>query len=356
MTSIPHKLESWFAEHQRNLPWRRPDRNSNRRGYHVFVAEIMLQQTQVDRVIDRYQQFIRRFPTVRSLADADTQEVLTLWQGLGYYRRAHYLHSAAQQIINEHKGRIPREVDALLTLPGIGPYTAGAVASIAFGQRVPIVDGSVARVLSRVYEIELPFDQTIGRNLTWKHATALVEKCTEPATFNQAMMELGSLICTPKDPKCDQCPIHRSCRAKRHKRTHELPMAQRKNETQPIYVAVLPLIRRNRIYLVQRPDHGLWASLWHPTAYESTQPIKLKDLAHHMSRSHNIEATQIVSDNHFIHHTSHRTVHFTIHSAIQTTGRARRGRWIHLNEMQNTPISNAHHKVIRMTIQEKKDR
>jgi len=188
-------LERWFARHARDLPWRR-----RRTGYRALVAEVMLQQTQVSRVAERYVEFLRRFPTVRGLAEADEQEVLAAWQGLGYYRRARNLHAAARLIVAERGGRIPRTVDGLRQLPGVGRYTAGAIASIVYGAPAPIVDGNVQRVIARWDANDAPPADASTVAETWRRAEDLVGATARPGVLNEALMELGATVCTPVNP------------------------------------------------------------------------------------------------------------------------------------------------------------
>ena len=192
---LPDRLLAWYDTHQRDLPWR-----ENRDPYHVWLSEIMLQQTRVAAVIDHYRKFLRRFPTVQKLAAARKSSVLAAWSGLGYYRRARMMHAAAKAIVREYGGRFPETADSLRTLPGIGRYTSAAIASIAFGQPVAVVDGNVERVLQRLSGRRLA-----GEEL-WKAANGLLDK-RRPGDFNQAMMELGAVVCTPRAPACLTCPI-----------------------------------------------------------------------------------------------------------------------------------------------------
>ncbi len=206
------RLESWFRKQARPLPWRVVDRRSGRRNpYRALVAEVMLQQTQVGRVLEKYGPFLRRFPTVRALAAADEQEVLAAWSGLGYYRRARLLHCAARAIVERHRGRIPDDAAALRALPGVGRYTAGAIASIVFGRAEPIVDGNVRRVLLRIEGRAVRAKRDGNDGWCWDQAGRLVKSAASPAVFNEALMELGATVCVPRGPKCVACPIAAWC-------------------------------------------------------------------------------------------------------------------------------------------------
>jgi A/G-specific adenine glycosylase len=203
-------LEQWFAQHRKDYPWRQ-----TRDPYAILVAEVMLQQTQIATVLERgfYARWLARFPDFQTLALASEEDVLRTWEGLGYYRRARNLQKLAQVIVAEHAGQMPRDPFSILALPGIGPYTAGAVASFAFELAEPIVDGNVARVLMRVFDDATPIDGTEGTKRLWQRAKILVEAATKPGDFNSALMELGQTLCRPSDADCNGCPVRSFCRA-----------------------------------------------------------------------------------------------------------------------------------------------
>ena len=201
------QLLQWFDRSKRDLPWRKTSDP-----YGIWVSEVMLQQTQVERVIRYWTKFLERFPTVKSLAAAELKDVLGLWTGLGYYSRARNLHRAAQEVVARFEGELPDSVDALLTLPGFGRYTAGAVGSIAFGLATPLVDGNVARVLSRLLELDGVPGEKVREAGLWAAAEVLVEG-ERPGDWNQSLMELGATVCVPQNPLCLVCPVRGSCRA-----------------------------------------------------------------------------------------------------------------------------------------------
>lgn len=207
---ISQALVAWFRSHGRDYPWRR-----TQDPYAILVSEIMLQQTQIATVLERgfYQRWMARFPDFDSLAAAREEDVLKAWEGLGYYRRARHLHRLAQELVERHDGIFPQEHEMILSLPGIGPYTAGAVSSFAFGQAQAVVDGNVARVLSRVYNDATPVDSSAGSRLLWERAGELVAATNDPRALNSALMELGQTHCTPKRPNCLLCPVRSHCRA-----------------------------------------------------------------------------------------------------------------------------------------------
>ena len=235
------RLLAWYDANKRDLPWRYPSLttpsgqspDSNLPGpYYTLVSEAMLQQTQVATVIPYFHRFLEAFPTLNSLANADEQAVLTLWQGLGYYRRARNLHACAQVIMATHQGMIPCDLNELLKLPGVGRYTAGAIASIAFNHPAPLVDGNVIRVLSRWFSIKDHVDETPVKKQLWSFAESLVP-ASRPGDFNQAMMELGALVCSPRSPKCEACPIKTLCLACKENKADSYPRHNKKETPSP---------------------------------------------------------------------------------------------------------------------------
>ena len=255
--SIAKSLLAWYRKHRRNLPWREhPD------PYRVWVSEIMLQQTRVDTVIPYYHRFLKRFPTVTALAEASPDEVLKAWENLGYYARARHLHKGAQVIVDRYSGRIPNTPEALTAIPGIGPYAAGAILSIAFKQPVPAVDGNVRRVLSRLFSVREPAGRTEALKIIHSLAVSLIPK-KAPGSFNQALMDLGATICTPKSPACSDCPLQRICKARQEGLQEALPQSEKKPAVPHKRMAAAILQdRRGRVLVVRRPPSGLLASLW----------------------------------------------------------------------------------------------
>jgi A/G-specific adenine glycosylase len=245
------RLLAWFDEHRRDLPWR-----GARDPFAVWISEVMLQQTQVTTVIPYYQRFLARFPDAKALADAPLSEVLALWSGLGYYSRARNLHRAAQAIARDG---MPRTSRALRELPGFGRYTAAAVASIAFGEPVAVVDGNVARVLARLLAIEAPLASVAER--LWSEAQALVDPA-RPGAFNEAMMELGATVCTPSKPRCLCCPIHGDCAAQRRGLQSRIPAPKARAQRQRLDLACAAVLRDGAILLGRRSEKGLFGGLW----------------------------------------------------------------------------------------------
>lgn len=251
------RLLAWYARNKRALPWRRDARAP----YRVWIAETLLQQTQVATVIPYYERFLARFPNVRALASASLDEVLKVWEGAGYYARARNLHRAAQEIVARFDGEIPSTVEELRTLPGIGRYTAGAIASIAFGRDAPVVDGNVARVLCRYFNIAAAPQQARTQKDLWQLAETLVPRGRAGA-FNQALMELGATICAPRAPQCAGCPLARGCAARQWNLQDKLPTKRAPKKLPHHQVAVGIIWKRGKILIAQRPAEKLLGGLW----------------------------------------------------------------------------------------------
>jgi A/G-specific adenine glycosylase len=250
------KLLAWYDRHARDLAWRRsPD------PYRVWVSEIMLQQTQVATVSDYFPRFVATFPTIASLARAPEEKVLRLWEGLGYYRRARQLHRAAKVIVAEHGGRFPSEVEAVRALPGIGRYTAGAILSIAFDQRQPILEANTVRLLSRLMAYRGDPRSKSGEILLWQLAEELLPR-SGSSRFNQALMELGSLVCTPRSPACESCPVRSLCPTHRQGLQEVIPRVRSKPRTEQVREVLLVVRNGDRILLRRRRADERWAGFW----------------------------------------------------------------------------------------------
>jgi A/G-specific adenine glycosylase len=248
---------AWYKTQKRDLPWRRTGDP-----YAIWVSEVMLQQTQVKTVLGYYERWMQRFPTVRALASAEDADVLHAWQGLGYYSRARRLLSGARAVAERHGGQLPRDVNALLALPGIGPYSAGAIASIAFGLPEPIVDGNVVRVLCRLFALEGDPAKSPLKQRLWQLARELVP-ADKPSEFNQSLMELGATICTPTSPRCTQCPVAKQCGALALGKERELPQLAKRAAPTEVRTAAAYVRRDDKVLLRQMPaDAPRWAGLW----------------------------------------------------------------------------------------------
>ncbi len=258
-------LGAWFDVEARDLPWRRA-----REPYAVWLSEIMLQQTRVDTVVPYFQRFLRRFPDVRALAAAEIDDVLHLWSGLGYYRRARQLYATAREVTERHGGVFPSDAPGLRGLPGIGAYTAGAIASIAYGKREPLVDGNVARVLARLEGIADPVKSPAVVRRLWAAAARLLPG-DRPGRFNEALMELGATVCTPRDPRCDACPVARFCVARGSGREREIPVTESKRAVPTVEaVAVVLADAAGQLLFARRREGGLFGGLWEPPMVEGS--------------------------------------------------------------------------------------
>ena len=255
--AIGRALLAWYTRHKRDLPWRK-----SLDPYAVWVSEMMLQQTQVATVIPYFQRWMERFPDVAALARAEEGDVLHAWQGLGYYSRARNLRRAALTIVAEHGGRVPDEIVKLRALPGIGPYSAGAIASIAYGRAEPLVDGNVIRVLTRLFAVRGDPNKTDVKNRIWALARALVP-AEAPGDFNQALMELGATVCTPQRPRCDVCPLASRCAALEQQLTDVLPELPAREKPTQVHMVAAVIARGERVLVTKlRGDAPRWAGMW----------------------------------------------------------------------------------------------
>ena len=256
MTSLVLDLLDWYAQHARSLPWR-----GILDPYAVWVSEVMLQQTRVETVIPYYQRWMEHFPTVSDLAQASQQEVLAVWEGLGYYSRARNLHRAAQLVVGQHGGQLPSDPRALRDLPGIGRYTAGAIASLAFGLDEPALDGNIRRVLARLFNITEPARSPAGERRLWELARQLLPP-GRAGDYNEALMDLGATLCTPRNPDCGRCPLNHHCQAYHLGVQDERPVVLAKPVVPHYTVTAAVIERRGSFLITQRPPDGLLGGLW----------------------------------------------------------------------------------------------
>jgi A/G-specific adenine glycosylase len=254
--AIARGLSRWFEQHARDLPWRQ-----TRDPYAIWVSEIMLQQTRVDTVERHWGRFMERFPDLASLASADEDAVLQQWSGLGYYRRARLLHRGAKHVHEALGGVLPRTAEQLRDIPGVGPYTAGAISSIAFDQPAALVDGNVARVHSRLAAIEDPAEQDAKAKSHWRFVERVLAH-GRPRVLAQALMELGATVCTPRSPSCLVCPVRKQCRAYASGRQDVIPAVKVKQKSPEQQLFAVALRRGERVLLERRPEDGLLAGLW----------------------------------------------------------------------------------------------
>ena len=333
---IRRALLRWYERTRRDLPWRR-----TRDPYAIWIAETMLQQTQVKTALPYYRRFLRALPSVEALDRARRAEVLALWSGLGYYRRAMNLKNAARKIVRDHGGKLPRDFRALRALPGIGPYTAGALMSIAFHERYPAVDGNARRVLTRLFNIK--------REKALQQVAARLVSASRPGQFNQALMELGATVCLPRDPRCPRCPIAAGCEARKfgsirlQKRLAPKPAARKIDWP-------LALIRKNdKILLRRRPDGGLLPGLWEIPGgerkkSESLQAALRRHLAGLSERVKLESAMGVIR-----HNITNRRIHAPVYLCACAGKTSPPGwRWLPLSSLSRHPLSSLSLKAARL--------
>ncbi len=334
-------LLTWYRAYKRSLPWRETDNP-----YYIWVSEIMLQQTRVDTVIPYYEKFIKRFPTVNVLAEADEQEVLKMWEGLGYYSRARNLHSAVKEIVATYDSKVPADEVQLGELPGIGPYTKGAILSIAFNQAIPAVDGNVMRVLSRVLCIE----DNVLEQKTNRFIEKIVKEiiCEEdPASFNQGLMEIGATICTPRKPSCTECPLQHQCCAFQRNVTEQLPVRVKKTKQKKLdYYVIIIKDQHGNIAIEQRPNEGLLANLWQ-------FPMVLKEnilINHTIFSSKGVRIRLGTKLGEIKHLFSHLIWHLHVYEGIVENIDDLKTKFVSIEQLDKYPFSTAHIKVMEHII------
>jgi len=335
---------SWFAERKRDLPWRRTGD-----AYRIWLSEIMLQQTRVAAVIPYYERFLETFPNVRALARAGTDRVLANWAGLGYYSRARNLQRAAKEIVSHHAGEFPRGYEAALALPGIGRYTAAAVLSIAYGEPHAVLDGNVARVLARLGAVR----GDLRAPAKWRKLEATAQEAldrTAPGDWNQAMMELGATVCTPKSPRCADCPIEKWCRAHALGIAEKLPAARKKRATVKVTLAAAVLLDpRGRTLLVRQPggDGALFSRLWQFPALETTGRDTGAALAVHLREKFSVAGksrlTPLTTARHAVTFRNIRLEPYLVR--VARLPRVTGARVVALTQIRSLPISNATQKI-----------
>lgn len=272
MNIIRHKLKEWYLANKRDLPWR-----NTSDPYKIWISEIILQQTRVNQGFDYYVRFVQRFPDVRSLADADEDEVLKYWQGLGYYSRARNLHKAAKQVVEKFGGKFPPNYEEVLSLSGIGTYTASAICSFAYNQNYAVVDGNVFRVLARIFAVSTPIDSSAGQKEFAQLAENLLDK-TDTHTHNQAVMEFGALQCVPANPNCEICPLKEHCKAYHLNIAAELPVKQGKTAVSNRYFHYFFIQNGEFTYLQKRTGKDIWQNLYEFPLIETETDTRLNEL------------------------------------------------------------------------------
>ena len=355
ITLFRKNLLAWFETHNRKLPWR-----DTEDPYRIWVSEVMLQQTQVKKVLEYYQKFVSRFPDVERLAAADLQDLLKTWEGLGYYARARNLHKAAQVVVEDMAGEIPADYATFRELPGVGEYIAAAVQSIAFNHPYAVVDGNVKRVLARLFLIEVPINQSASAKVFQEKADLLLDD-TAPGIFNQAMMELGATVCRPQSPTCILCPVNTGCRAFQTARQDEFPVRQ-KSRPLPEYHIVAGVIHKGeQVLITQRKPEGLLGGLWEfPSgkigAGETTERACIRTIRE--------ETNLLVQPIEYLTRVKHAYTHFKItmdvfHCYYQSgevvLNEAVDYRWITVDQIDQFPFPRSNHKFIPLLTQGKEE-
>ena len=272
MSTLHDTLINWYAENHRDLPWRHDPTP-----YEVWLSEVILQQTRVNQGMDYYLRFVEKWPTVSALANASEEEVLKMWQGLGYYSRARNLHKCAKQVVEQYHGEFPADYEQLKKLQGIGDYTAAAIASIAFNLPQAVVDGNVYRVLARLYDIDTPININEGQKTFARLADELLNR-EQPGLHNQALMEFGALHCTPKNPNCLLCPLQAQCLAFAHQTVMQRPVKLQKTKVTTRYFNYLVIRIKDSIYLHKRSDNDIWRNLYDFPCIESDKPLSADEV------------------------------------------------------------------------------
>lgn len=348
--SVRRKLMGWYNKNRRHLPWR-----DTTDPYRIWVSEVMLQQTQVQTALPYYKTFLKRYPTLAALADADQQQVLKSWEGLGYYTRARNLHRAAGILIADHDGKVPAEWDQFIALPGVGDYIASAVQSIAFNTPHAVVDGNVKRVYARLLKLKTEVN-TPSAHKTYKAEAIRYLLQSDPGTFNQAVMELGALVCTPRKPHCDGCPLRSDCLARLSDQVALYPR-RRQSKPVPIYQIATGIVRRRgKVLITRRKSDGLLGGLWEfpggkQRGNESAEAACRREIAEETGLDVKIEShlTRVK------HAYSHFKIEMDVFLCRSTTGAVKLSgpvafRWISTDEIKDFPFPGANHKFIPLLL------
>ena len=332
----------WYDRYRRELPWRTsPSRPGPLDPYHVLVSETMLQQTQVATVIPYYHRFLERFPNIKVLAEADEHAVLRLWQGLGYYSRARNLQAAARKVLTEYDGQLPQTAQELLKLPGIGRYTAGAVASLAFGKRAPILDGNVTRVLCRLDVVRDDPRTRDNQALLWSRAEQVLPK-RRVGDFNSALMELGATICTPRNPHCLICPVREHCEARASGEQDRIPPPKKARATPLVRRRTYCIVDGDRWLIERRPERGRWPGMWQFVTRDPHDPLTSLGVA--TGKPKRIGTVE--------HTLTHRRYRFEVFLAPATSSKIgpveRPTRWLTRLEIDAHPLPRPHLKILEI--------
>ena len=318
-------ITNWYRQNKRTLPWR-----ETKNPYWIWLSEIILQQTRVDQGLAYYNTFVEKYPTVVDLANADEQSILNDWQGLGYYSRARNLHFSAKIIRDQYKGQFPPSFDEIIQLKGVGKYTAAAISSFAFGEKQAVVDGNVYRLLSRVFDMSTPIDSTKGQKAFQELADALIT-AQDPGLHNQAIMELGATICSPKKPNCDQCPLNHMCQSKQQNTIFERPVKEKKTKVRDRYFHYLVFHCQNETFIEQRTTKDIWQNMYQFPLIETG----MKEI----TEEKDFWKSQVRESPQFLHLLSHQRLHVIFHH-FDTFPKKTKPSWnrINMGDIQDFPL------------------
>jgi len=332
MTELASRLLAWFREHGRELPWRRhPD------PYAIWVSEIMLQQTRVETVIPYFEKWMKMFPTPAALAKANEQKVLNAWEGLGYYSRARNLYKAAKVVLEKFNGELPRDLNDLRSLPGIGRYTVGAIASMAFSMDVPTLDGNLRRVFARLYDVAQSVDSSAGEKLLWELAAQNLPK-GQAGDYNEALMDLGATICLPKNPRCLICPLMEICMAMQNGTQELRPVLKPKKGTPHYIHAAGVIVKRGRVLLAKRPPDGLLGGMWEfPNGRVEGDPAK--ELTKALNAAYRLRVRRREALGAVKHaYTHYKVTEHVFRCEVASVPRNPRFKWVRINELDDYPM------------------
>jgi len=345
MTTLSRLLLNWYHQHGRTtMPWR-DDRDS----YAIWVSEIMLQQTRVETVIPYFEKWMKLFPDVSVLANASQHDVLNAWEGLGYYTRARNLHKAAKIVVSKFNGELPRNLTDLRNLPGIGRYTVGAIASMAFGMDEPTLDGNLRRVFARLFDIDEFADSTAGEKILWELAAKNLPK-GQAGDYNQALMDLGAMICIPKNPQCLHCPLMEICKVRKNGTQELRPVLKPKKKTPHYIHAAAVIINRGRVLLMQRPPDGLLGGMWEfPNGRVNVDPAK--ELTKILYTAYKLKVKRKEALGVIQHAYTHFkvTVH-AYHCDCAPIPKNKRLKWTRINELEDYPMGKVDRQIVHKFI------
>jgi A/G-specific adenine glycosylase len=346
-TAIRTDLIPWFLSNKRSMPWR-----NNRTPYRVWISELMLQQTRVDQVIPYYHRFMKRFPSLKSLAEASQEDVLKMWEGLGYYSRARNLHKTAQLIRTEHKGRFPRTAEEIQKLPGIGSYTTAAIGSLAFNLDLAVLDGNVIRVLSRLFAYTKDCGTTLAKKELQQCADDLLVH-GDAGNFNEAMMELGATLCLPKNPQCETCPLHKICRGTKTGAPTDFPVKAAKKKVPHIVVGAAVITnKKGEILIAQRRAEDMLGGLWEfpggkQEKNETIQECIARELKEELGINTKIGDFLVIVKHAYSHFTMEMHTYFaTIKSGRPRIIECQNFQWVQPTNLRKVPYSKADLKII----------